>query len=162
VALDAGAIGWGSSDTFKYTGSIPVRLAGPAMIGLAWGATVGGGWLAMPKCSAHFVGEPPPEGEVRMDWPVALSLALLAGSTAPIVWGISIGPSNLPLEWTMFEREMHVVVAGVMGFGGALLPYVIPPRTWSAARELQRLRVGTLPGPDGRMAGATLGYTVPF
>jgi len=157
LAIDVGAIGWGSSDTFKYTSSIPTRIAGPAMIGLACGMTVGGTWLALPKCSPHFVGEPPPEGDVHTDWQLAFTLALLGGATAPIVWGIAIGAGNLPLEWTTFEREMHVVAAGVMGFAGAFLPYLVPPRTVSAARELHRLRFGA----DGR-GGAFVGYSVPF
>ena len=37
---------------------------------------------------------------------------------------------------------MHIVAAGLSGFGGALLPYLLPPRTWSAARELDKLRFG--------------------
>ena len=87
---------------------------------------------------------------MRATWPVALSLALLAGATAPIVNGIAIGTfcaapacqGGLPADWSTFEREMHVVVAGLSGFGGALLPYLLPPSTLSAARELDRLRVG--------------------
>ena len=99
-------------------------------------------------------------------WPLALSLALLAGATAPIVNGIAIGScygtaelcqGGLPANWTTFEREMHVVTAGVAGFGGALLPYLLPPSTWSAARELERLRFGA----DGR-GNVFVGYTVPF
>jgi hypothetical protein len=76
---------------------------------------------------------------VRETWPLALSFALLAGATAPIVNGIATG--SLPPSWTTFEREMHLVTAGVLGFGGALLPYVLPPRTWASAREIERLRV---------------------
>jgi hypothetical protein len=146
ATLDVAAIWFGSSGPVKYTDSLPLRLTGPAMIGLTWGATIGGTWLALPKCAPHWVGQLPREGDVREDWPLAISLALLAGATAPIVNGIAIG-YNLPVEWSTFEREMHLVVAGVAGFGGALLPYAIPPRTWRAARELQRLRLGA--GPQG-------------
>ncbi|HEY8088395.1 MAG TPA: hypothetical protein VIF09_11135, partial [Polyangiaceae bacterium] len=134
-----------------------LRMAGPVAIGLTWGATVGGTWLALPKCAPHWVGETPREGDVRATWPVALSLALLAGVTAPFVNGIAIGSYNLPIEWSTFEREMHVVAAGLAGFGGALLPYVLPPRTWSAAREIDRLRFGA----DGR-GGAFVGYSATF
>jgi hypothetical protein len=139
--LDVGAVWLGSSDPIKFSGRYP-SLAGPAMIGLTWGATVGGAWLALPKCSPNWVGEPPPEGEVRATWPLALSLALLAGATAPIVNGIAIGSFNLPGDWTTFDRELHVVVASVAGFGGALLPYLFPPRTWRAAREIEHIRLG--------------------
>jgi hypothetical protein len=156
AALDTGAVWFGSSDTVKYSDSVPLRITGPALIGVTWGATLGGTWLALPKCSLHWVDEPPREGDVRATWPLALSLALLAGATAPIVNAIAIG-SNLPLEWTTFEREMHVVVASISGFGGALLPYLLPPRTWSAAREIDRIRFGAIPG-----GGLYLGYAAAF
>jgi hypothetical protein len=111
------------------------------------------------------VASPPREGDVRATWPLALSLALLAGVTAPIVNGIAIGTfcappacqDGLPAAWTTFEREMHVVAAGVSGFGGALLPYLLPPRTWSAARDLDHLRMGA----DGR-GNVFVGYSAAF
>jgi hypothetical protein len=157
AALDVGAIWLFSSHDIKYTASVPLRMSGPVMIGVTWGATVGGAWLALPKCSPHWIGEPPPEGDVRATWPLALALALLAGATAPIINGIAIGSYNLPLEWSTFEREMHVVAAGLAGFGGALLPYLLPPRTWSAAREIQRIRFGA-----DHHGGLLLGYSVAF
>ncbi len=171
AALDTGAFYWGGTDTFRWSDSIAVRLAGPAMIGVTWGATVGGAWLALPKCRRHWVGEPPREGDVRATWPVALSLALLAGVTAPVVNGISVGyctdqptatsshqcQGGLPGNWDDTERVTHVVVAGVAGFGGALLPYLIPPSTWRAAREIDRIRVGA----DGR-GNAFLSYSGSF
>ncbi|MGH7298475.1 MAG: hypothetical protein ACRELB_26275 [Polyangiaceae bacterium] len=146
-------------------------MTGPAMIGLTWGATVGGAWLALPKCDPHWVASSPREGDVRADWPVALSLAALAAVSAPIVNAIAIGgcvntnppdvpPScqgGLPASWTTFEREMHIVTAGLAGFGGALLPYLLPPRTWSSARQLDRLRVGA----DGR-GNVFVSYGVAF
>jgi len=141
LVLDAGAIWGGSSQAVKYSDSVPVRaVLGPGVIGLTWGATVGGAWMALPQCSPTWVGAPPPEGQVREHWPLALSLAILAGVTAPVVNGIAIGFS-LPVQWSDFEREMHLVVAGLAGFAGAFLPYAIPPSTWSAARELEHLRV---------------------
>lgn len=156
VVLDADAIRTGSSSWMKYRVSNDVaRLAGPAMIGLTWGATVGGAWLALPKCSPQWVPRPSLEGRVSDPWPLALSLALLAGATAPIVNGIAVG-FNLPTQWTTAEREIHLVVAGVFGFGGALLPYLLPPKTWSAARELERLQIAT----DGR--SAFVGYSGSF
>jgi hypothetical protein len=155
AVLDAGALWFGSSETVKYSSSMPLRFTGPALIGLTWGATVGGAWLALPKCSPEWVNEPPPEGKVRATWPLTLAFALIAGATAPIVNGIAIG-SNLPIGWTTFEREMHLVVAGVAGFCGSLLPYALPPATVRAARELEKIRIGA----DGH--GAFLAYSAAF
>jgi hypothetical protein len=144
LALDAGAIALGSSVAIKYASSEGVRLLGPTMIGLTWGATVGGAWLALPKCSPTWVGESPREGAVRSSVPLAVALAVLAGATAPIINGIAVGP--LPTSWSTTESQIHIVVAGVAGLTGALLPYLLPPRTWAAARELEHLRVEV----DGR------------
>ncbi len=154
--LDVGAIALGTSDWVKLSGPY-TSLASPALIGVTWGATVGGAWLALPKCSPEWVDAPSREGDVRATWPLALSLALLSGATAPIVYGISIGSGDLPEDWTTFNREVHVIVAGLAGFGGALLPYLVPPRTWSAARELERIRLGV----DGR-GGWSIGYSGRF
>jgi hypothetical protein len=165
LALDVVAIWGGTTNTIKYTSSVPLRLMGPAMIGVTWGATLGGAWLALPQCNPNWVGTPPREGDVRANWPVALSLAALAGVTAPIVNAIAIGTcgapapcqGGLPANWTTFEREMHLVAAGVSGFGGALLPYLLTPRTWSAAREIDRIRFGA----DAR-GNVFVGYSAPF
>ncbi len=156
VVLDAGAIWVGSSSWMKWQVQSDVaRLAGPAMIGLTWGATVGGAWLALPKCSPQWLPRRPPEGNSHEDWPLALTLALLAGATAPLVNAIAVG-FTLPPSWSTEERAAHVVVAGVAGFTGALLPYLLPPRTWSALKELQRLQVGA----DAR--GVFVGYEGSF
>jgi hypothetical protein len=166
VALDVGAVWLGTSEVVKFNSSVPVRTSGAAMIGLTWGATLGGAWLALPKCSPRWLETPPREGEVGASWPLAFAIALLAGATAPIVNGIAIG--NLPVEWSTFEREMHVAVAAVFGFGGALLPYVLPPRTLSAARELEHIRLeplltGALGSGVPRAApGLYLGYAAAF
>ena len=158
VALDAGAIVFSSLDLVNLKGSGPyTSLLSPAVIGVTWGATIGGAWLALPKCSPTWVEGPPREGDVRATWPIALSLAILAGATAPVIYGITIGSGDLPTEWTTFDREMHIVVAGVAGFGGALLPYVFPPRTWAAAREIERIRFAS----DGR-GGFFVGYAARF
>jgi len=156
LALDVGAVWAGSSDAIRTAPTVLGRMTGPAMIGLVWGATVGGAWLALPKCSPEWIGETPREGGGRASWPLALSLALLAGVTAPVVNAIAVGATQ-PVEWTNLEREMHVVTAGLAGLGGALLPYLIPPRTWAAARELDRLRFET----DGR-GGAVVRYSLAF
>ena len=155
LVADAAAVWFDSTDTVKVSGSLALRMTGPALLGLAWGATVGGAWLALPKCSPGWVDAPPREGNVREAWPLALSLAILAGATAPIVNGIAVG--DLPQSWTTLERQMHLVAAGVAAFGSALLPYLLPPRTWSAAREIDRIRFAA----DGR-GGAFLGYEATF
>jgi hypothetical protein len=156
VVLDAGAIAVGSLDAVQGSNSLPVRFIGPVAVGATWGITVGGAWLALPKCSPEWVGSTPREGGVRATWPLALSLALLAGATAPVIDAIAQG-DNSTSPYSTFEREMHVVAAGVAGFGGALLPYLLPPRTWVAALELDRIRVG----PDGR-GGWCFGYAGRF
>jgi hypothetical protein len=164
AALDVAAFWSVTTDEFKFDPSIYVRMTGPVVMGLAWGATVGGAWLALPKCDPHWVGSAPPEGDVRANWPIALSLALLAGASAPVIYGMGVYPCNdprcqsgLPNVWSTEEREVHIIVAGLAGFGGALLPYLLPPRTWSSARELERLRLGA----DTR-GNVTIGYAVPF
>jgi hypothetical protein len=161
LALDAGAIAYGSSYRVKWedvrqdAATVTFRLSGPFAIGLAWGATIGGGYLALPKCSPEWVGETPREGIVRENWPIAISLALLAGATAPIINAVAIG-YTLPTPWSDAERVMHLVTAGVAGFGGALLPYLLPPTTASAAREIDKIRFGT----DGH--SLFLGYSTAF
>jgi hypothetical protein len=155
LALDTGAVFYTSADSIKYTDSIPLRISAPAVVGLTWGATLGGGYLALPKCSNHWVGEPPAEGEVRSSTPLALSLALVAAGTSPFVNAIAQG-TNLPIEWSTFEREMHIVTGVVFGFAGALVPYLLPPRTWSAINELHRIRA------SGGAQGAQLTYTISF
>jgi hypothetical protein len=142
LAGDSVAITLASLDALKSSSTPwPLRFVGPIGIGVSWGATVGGAWLALPKCSPEWIGESPREGAVRASWPVALSLALLAGATAPVVDAI-VSNSYSSSPWSDFEREMHIVAAALAGFGGALLPYVLPPRTWAAAQELDHLRVG--------------------
>jgi len=155
VALDAGAFWYTSINTIKNSPSAIVRYTGPVAVGLSWGATLGGAWLAMPKCSSHWVGDVPREGDVRETWPVALSLALLAGATAPMMNGIFVGGE--PGQWSTEERAGHVIAAGVAGAAGALLPYLLPPRTWSAAQELRRLRVEA----DGQ-GRVVVGYVLRF
>jgi hypothetical protein len=160
VALDVLGAMFGSKGVIKYSDSVVLRYSAPAVVGLTWGATVGGGWLALPKCSPSWVGEAPPEGGVRETWPLALAFALLAGATAPVYNGILVG-NTLPVDWSTLEREAHIATAALAGFAGALLPYLLPPRTWAAARELERVRLGIGAAPGGR-ASAFIGYTLPF
>jgi hypothetical protein len=159
VALDSVAIAFASNGTVKYDENIFLRYGAPFSVGLTWGATVGGAWLALPQCSPSWVGEAPPEGRMRETWTLAMAFALLAGVTAPVVNGIAIG-STLPASWTTEEREAHLFTAALAGFGGALLPYLLPPRTWSAARELEKLRLGV--SASRGSPRAYVGYEVSF
>ncbi len=145
--LDAGSITYGSAGGIQDSSNTFVRYSAPTFVGLTWGATIGGGWLALPRCDPHYVDVTPREGDVRANWPVALSLALLGGATAPMINGILVG--NQPQDWTNEERSAHVITAGVAGFVGALLPYLLPPSSWSAANELRHLRLGV----DARAGG---------
>jgi hypothetical protein len=51
---------------------------------------------------------------------------------------------------------MRLILAGTGGALGALLPYLLPPKTWRAAKELEHLRAGA----DAH--GAFVGYTIRF
>jgi hypothetical protein len=133
-----------------------VRYLGPVSLGLSWGFTVGGAFLAGPQCSPDWVAAPPPEGDVRAQWPFALTMGLIGGATAPLFLGII--ELNSTQTKTTGERSMRYIVAGSLGFGAAFIPYLIPPKTWRAARELERLRVG--PTPDSK--GAYFSYTATF
>jgi hypothetical protein len=124
--------------TFNYSGSTFVRELGPTFIGLTWGLFIGSFHPSLPKCSPHFAGAIPPEGQVRTSWPIALSFALLAAASAPFVDFIAIGP--VPPAWDDGERVTRVILASTLAFGSALIPYVLPPKTLRAARELLGLR----------------------
>jgi hypothetical protein len=141
---------------FQVSGSEGVRLLGPPLVGLSWGFTVGGGYLALPKCSPDFVQAAPPEGGVRADWPMAVGLTLLATATAPVVVGIETGVGPVTLPWSTTERSLRLVFAGAGGLVGALLPYLLPPKTWRAAKELEHLRAGAT------VHGGFVGYAVSF
>lgn len=61
-----------------------------------------------------------------------------------------LGP--VKLQWPVAERSARVFVAAGAGVLGALFPYLLPPRTWSAAKEIERMRIEGMPG------GAQLSY----
>ena len=154
VLLTAGAI---ALDTYERTSSPEgVRFLGPAGVGLTWGFTIGGGYLALPKCSPDYVTAAPPEGNVKTNWEVAIIFAALAGLTAPIVEAIETGTA--PPQWNDAERITRLVLASGLGIAGALLPYLLPPKTWRAAKELERLRAA--PTADGH--GAFVSWGVRF
>jgi hypothetical protein len=143
AVLDAGAI-FVESQTKNFrvakpdegdSGNRAVRFLGPLSMGFMWGATLSGGYLSLSKCSMDWVRSAPPEGDVRSPVPFAIALAMIAGATAPIF-----------------------LAAGGMGVVGSLLPYLLPPRTWSGARELMHLRAETTPD----MKGAFVSYSARF
>lgn len=156
LLVNANVVAAGVQVATKFAPDAGVRTLGPGFIGLAWGALLGGGYLAMPKCHTQFAGGAPPEGDVRSPLPVAFALAALAGVTAPVLVGVETG--GLVQTWTTEERVMRLVTAGLAGFAGAFLPYVpfLAPPTWRAAKELERLRIAPLD------RGAWVGYTARF
>ena len=155
VLLTAGAI---VGDTFarNATSSEFVRDLGPSAVGLTWGFTLGGGYLAIPKCAPDYVASRPPEGDARTNWEIALAFAALAGLTAPFVMATETG--TIPVQWSDAERVGRLALSSGFGIGGALLPYLLPPKTWRAAKELERLRAGTT--EDGH--GAFVSWRVRF
>jgi hypothetical protein len=158
ILLTAGAIALDVYErtTFLSPSQEGIRFLGPAGVGLTWGFTLGGGYLALPKCAPDYVNAPPPEGNVRTDWEIALMFAALAGLTAPIVVQVETGQDNG--AWTDTERIMRLVIASGTGIAGALLPYLLPPKTWRAAKELEHLRAS--PTADGH--GAFVSWAVRF
>ncbi len=133
-----------------------LRLAGPTAIGLAWGGLVGGGYLAFPKCSINWVRNSPVEGDVRSNVALAIGLAMVAGATAPVILGTVDQYSGHPPPEALGERVGRLVLASGMGIVGSFIPYVLPPRTYRAARELQKLRLSVETG------GATVGVRFTF
>jgi hypothetical protein len=153
VALDVGSI-FVSTQYLKYGVGEPARLFGTALGGLTLGATFGGTYLALPKCDPHWVSYSPREGEVRATWPLAVSLGIISGVIAAGAYGVEVGP--LPQLWSTEERAAHVLLAGLSGLGGSFLPYLLPPKTWRAAKELANIRAGVSAN------GGFLGYAFSF
>lgn len=149
------------SQYFKNQGEPNVfsgqRLAGPALVGLTWGAFIGSIYPSLPKCSPMWVHAAPLEGDTRSKWPLALSIAAAAGAIAPFVVATETGyRAGLWESWPVRERTARVVLPAITAFVGALIPYALPPRPLSAERELQRLRV------QADLGRIELGYTVRF
>lgn len=133
------------------------RTFGAGLVGLSVGSLVGGMYLALPKCNRAFAYGPPPEGSSRSVWPTALTLALASAALGPIMVAIETGaPYGRTLEWPVSERAVHFIVPAFTGFAGAFLPYLFPPKTWRAAREIERIRGGV------SSSGAYVGYTLSF
>jgi hypothetical protein len=157
AALFAGSL-YLDGHFLKFSDQPGVRTIGPGLAGLTWGFMLGGGYLAQPKCQPDWVSYAPPEGDVRATWPVALALSGLAAISAPLLepfFALSC-PSCTPPEWSVSERRARVFSAGGAAFVGALLPYVLPPKTWRNAKELERIRA------SGDKTGAFVTYSVLF
>jgi hypothetical protein len=158
--IAAGVVLTGASIFFDTLarGSSPegIRYLGPSAVGLTWGFTLGGLYLALPKCSPDFVSSSPPEGNVRTRWEIAIAFAALSGLTAPVIVATETG--TIPEQWSNGERVMRLVLASGFGVVGSLVPYVLPPQTWRAAKELENLRAG--PTDEGR--GAFVSWRVRF
>jgi len=138
AALFVGSV-YADAAWLKFNEEPGVRMIGPASVGLTWGFTLGGGYLAQPKCYG-LVRSAPPEGDVRTKWPVAVALGMLAAASAPMIEFFFTGP--IPPEWAVRERFFRIVASSAGGLTGALLPYLLPPKTWRAAKELESIRAG--------------------
>lgn len=140
---------------FRFAETSEVRLMGPALVGASVGFTLGGTYLALPKCDPNWVENGVfPEGEVHSSIPTAIAIAGASAILAPFIARVEQG--YMRLEWSGNERTMTVIWPSITGFAGALLPYVLSPRTWSAAKDLQKLRVIPVEG------GATVGVGFRF
>ncbi len=153
LVLDVGSV-YLDAFQLKESEQPGVRMIGPGLVGFSVGATIGGTYLALPKCSPTWVPGDPAEGDIRQTAPLALSLALVSSAMAPLLVGIETGP--LKLDWSVTERSMRLVTAGAAGFVGALVPYLLPPKTWRAKKELENLRL------SGDQNGAFVGYRFRF
>jgi hypothetical protein len=158
--LDLGSI-YVDSHKFRFADSPSVRLMGPSLMGLSWGWTLGGLYLAVPKCRPGFITYGMPEGDIRLRWPAAISIALLSAASAPFLARIEQGPVR-DQDWDLNERAGTVILPVLTGFAGALIPYLLPPRTYSAARQLERIRLGLDASAKGSLGTGYLNYEFRF
>jgi hypothetical protein len=131
-----------------------IRLIGPGLVGFFWGAFLSGGYLSLPKCEPTWAYGAPPEGNVRVSWPMAAAISLVAVVTAPAIDYIFLG--NVPVHWPVIERTERVFLAMGTGLVGSLFPYVVKPRPWAARLEIDKIRVGATNG------GAFMSYGFTF
>jgi hypothetical protein len=155
VAADAGTIAL-DSQVFQSSGQAAVRLIGPGLVGLSWGWSVGGAYLTLPQCSSDWVRSRALEGSTRSELPLAISFTVLAAAMGPVIVGVETGDGQGTLAWSPGERVMRLVIAGATGAVGAVMPYVLPPRTWRALRKLDALQAGVAD------RGGFVGYRVAF
>jgi hypothetical protein len=145
---------WVNIDVLKLSNEPGIRLIGPGLVGFTWGGTLSGGYLSLPKCDPQWPPGAPPEGDVRASWPLAAAITVLAGAMGPIMDFTFLGP--VKPEWTVPERTARVFIGAGAGMLGALFPYVLPPRTWAAKKEIEKLRV------EGVPSGFMMGYATTF
>ncbi len=150
VALDVGTL---LVDPFYVKGkdSLFLRIAAPAAFGLSWGATLGSLPLVTPQC--EWPGTPRvrgPESTRHDHLAMMIALAGLAGASAPFIVGLATGPlprdhftTGYAYKWPVSERSGRLIAAGVGGALGTLLPYLLPPKPFSAIKELRELEVTT-------------------
>ena len=145
-SMAAGVVGsmFLSIGPLKQSETPAVRLVGPGMLGLFWGGFLSGAWLSLPKCDPLWAEGTPPEGNVRAAWPIAAAISLLAAVTAPAIDYVFLGA--VPVNWAVTERSGRVFLAMGTGLIGSLVPYVLPPKTWSAKKEIDRIRLGEVAG----------------
>jgi hypothetical protein len=144
------------SQVLQSSSDAGVRVLGPGLVGVAWGWTVGGSYLTLPQCSPDWVNTRGPEGDTRTDPPLALAIgfSLLAAATAPVIVGVETGEGPTTLLWSPGERAARLAVAGVTGAVGSVMPYLLPPRSWRAMKELRRLKVSA----DTKSASIDFGF----
>ena len=68
----------------------------------------------------------------------------MAEVTAPAIDYIFLGA--VPMSWSDTERSTRLFLAMGTGLVGSLVPYVLPPKTWSAKKEIDRIRLGEVAG----------------
>jgi hypothetical protein len=129
-----------SLSTLKPAEQPGVRLIGPATIGFFWGGFLSGGYLSLPKCDPLWAYGPPPEGNIRAAWPLAAAISIIATATSPVMDYAFLGA--VPVHWTVSERSGRVFLAMGTGAVGSLFPYLVPPRTWAAKLQIDKIRVG--------------------
>ena len=121
-----------------------VRMVGPGLIGFFWGGFLSGGYLSLPKCDPLWAYGPPPEGNIRASWPMAAAITLVSAATAPAMDYVFLGA--VPVHWPTPERSARVFIAMGAGALGSLFPYLVRPKTWSAKKEIERIRLGEVAG----------------
>jgi len=142
------------TQNLKQSGQPGVRLIGPGLVGFTWGGFLSGGYLSLPKCDPLWAAGSPPEGDVRAQWPLATVITIIAAATAPALDYTFLGA--VKSEWQDWERVTRVFVGMGAGIAGSLFPYLLPPTTWAARKEIDRIRVGAVAG------GPFVSYTLSF
>ena len=133
-----------------------IRLIGPAWIGLFWGGFLSGGFLSLPQCDTTWAYGAPPEGAIRSRWPIAIAISMLSMITAPVMDYAFLGA--VKQDWTITERSARIFVGMGSGLVGSIVPYVLSPMPYAAAREIERIRVGPVPTGTGPFVSYQLAF----